>query len=49
MKLYLVVLKSLSTGMKAAQACHAMFAFTQTYPEATERWRHDNNIVVLEH
>ncbi len=49
MKLYIVVLKSLSAGLKAAQACHAMFAFTQAYPVKTKEWSEHNNIVVLEH
>jgi hypothetical protein len=48
-KLYIVVLKSLSTGLKCAQACHALHAFTRAYPDATEQWEADNNIVVLEH
>lgn len=48
-KLYIIVLKSLSTGLKAAQACHALHAFTQTYPDITRAWEADNNIVVLEH
>ena len=49
MKLYLIVMRSLSAGMKAAQACHAMHAFTQAHPAITAEWQRDNNIVVLEH
>ncbi len=32
MKLYIVVLKSLSAGLKCAQACHAMHAFIAAHP-----------------
>lgn len=46
-KLYVIVLATLSAGLKAAQACHALHAFTQTHPEATRAWEPDNNIVVL--
>lgn len=49
MKLYIVVLRSLSTGLKCAQACHALHAFTHAYPDKTAAWESDNNIVVLEH
>lgn len=49
MKLYIIVHPALSTGLKCAQACHALFAFTQTYPLKTLAWAKDNNIVVLEH
>lgn len=49
MKLYIIVLRSLSTGLKCAQACHAMHAFTSTYPDQTREWEDSNNIVVLEH
>lgn len=49
MKLYIVVLKSLSVGLKAAQACHAMHAFTLAYPEKCAAWHEQSsNIVVLE-
>lgn len=49
-KLYIVVLRSLSTGLKAAQACHAMRAFIAAYPEIDADWyQNSNNIVVLEH
>jgi hypothetical protein len=47
MKLYVIVNESLATGLKMAQACHALVAFTQAYPEITSEWMHDNNIVVL--
>lgn len=49
MKLYIIVLKSLSVGLKCAQACHAMHAFTRQFPEATAAWEPENNVVVLEH
>lgn len=48
MKLYLVVQAALSNGMKCAQACHALHAFTRAFPEETARWEADSNIVVLE-
>jgi peptidyl-tRNA hydrolase len=50
MKLYVVVGKALSAGLKAAQACHAMHAFTSS-PEHTDivrTWEQSNNIVVLQ-
>lgn len=49
MKLYIVVSNSLSAGLKCAQACHAMHAFTLAHPDATREWEAHNNIVVLEH
>ena len=50
MKLYIIVLKTLSSGLKCAQACHALRAFTQAYPELDKEWYEtSNNIVVLEH
>jgi hypothetical protein len=50
MKLYIVVAAALSVGLKAAQACHAMRAFTAAYPHLDAYWFHEhNNIVVLEH
>lgn len=48
-KLYVIVRSTLSAGLKAAQACHAMHAFIRNHPEETARWEHDNNIVVLEY
>ena len=49
-KLYIIVLKSLSSGLKAAQACHAITAFTFAHPEKARDWfENSNNIVVLEH
>lgn len=48
MKLYIIVKQSLSTGLKCAQACHAMHAFTQAYPDLTEAWEPSNNVVVLQ-
>lgn len=47
MKLYVIVDASLSTGMKCAQACHAVVAFQEAFPAITSEWKHDNNIVVL--
>ena len=48
-KMYIIVLKSLSSGLKAAQACHALHLFTLSFPDITRAWEVDNNIVVLEH
>ena len=49
-KLYIIVLSSLSAGMKAAQACHALRAFGANYPNIDRDWYEtSNNIVVLEH
>lgn len=47
MKLYVIVDEALSTGLKCAQACHAVVAFQDAYPTITAEWKHDNNIVVL--
>lgn len=48
-KLYIVVLRSLSTGLKCAQACHALRAFVGEYPEIDADWyATSNNIVVLQ-
>ena len=49
MKLYIIVSRALSTGLKCAQACHAMHAFTLAYPDITREWEESNNVVVLEH
>lgn len=49
-KLYIIVLKSLSSGLKAAQACHAARAFQEEHTAIEADWyRTSNNIVVLEH
>ena len=49
-KLYIVVLATLSAGMKAAQACHALRAFGAVYPDIDRDWYEtSNNIVILEH
>ena len=49
-KLYIIVLASLSAGLKAAQACHAMRAFVGEYPTLEKEWYEvSNNIVVLEY
>lgn len=50
MRLYVIVQKALSTGLKIAQACHALAAFGELYRKPYETWyRESNNIVVLEH
>lgn len=50
MKLFLVVDRALSAGMKAAQACHAMAAWQLAHPEWTRDWmERSNTLVVLQH
>ena len=50
MKLYIVVDRALSAGMKAAQACHAMAAWHLCHPEWTREWMNTSNtLVVLQH
>jgi peptidyl-tRNA hydrolase len=50
MKLYIVVDRALSAGMKAAQACHAMAAWHLCHPEWTREWMNaSNTLVVLQH
>ena len=49
MKLYIVVEKALSAGLKCAQGIHAAFAFDQDYPALRQEWfTQHNNIVVLQ-
>ena len=49
MKLFVVVDKTLTTGLKAAQGIHAAFAFAREYPVLSTYWQQEhNNIVVLE-
>jgi hypothetical protein len=49
-KLYVVVDSALKSGLKIAQACHAMRSFAAKYPELELDWyQNSNNIVVLEH
>ena len=49
-KLYIIVLDTLSAGLKAAQACHALRAFGASYPDIDREWYEvSNNIVILEH
>lgn len=48
-KLYIVVLRALSTGLKIAQACHALRAFTDQHADIDADWyATSNNIVVLQ-
>lgn len=50
MKLYIVVSTALSVGLKCAQACHALRAFIEAYPDIDRQWfAESNNIVILEH
>ena len=49
MKLFVVVDKTLSTGLKAAQGIHAAFLFGVEYPVISAYWYAEhNNIVVLQ-
>jgi peptidyl-tRNA hydrolase len=48
-KLYIVVRADLPPGDRAAQSCHAAFAFAMRHPTEAGRWFWDsNNIVLLE-
>ena len=48
-KLYIVLSSTLSSGLKIAQACHALRQFTGEYPHIDEFWfRESNNIVCLQ-
>ena len=49
MKLYVIVKKTLTTGLKCAQAIHAFRAFCGEYPHLEAYWHTEhNNIVVLQ-
>lgn len=49
MKLYIVLSAALTSGLKIAQAVHAMRQFTGEYPHIDAYWfRESNNIVCLE-
>ena len=49
-KLYIVLDSELASGLKMAQACHAMRAFIDEHSELDKAWfSESNNIVVLEH
>lgn len=49
-KLYIIVLDTLSAGLKSAQACHALRAFGASYPDIDLDWYNtSNNLVILEH
>lgn len=49
-KLFIVVDKALSPGLKIAQALHAFRAFIAAHADIERQWFLDsNNIVVLEH
>src|SRR5690348_89416 len=48
-KLYIVSRADLPPGDRAAQSCHAAFAFAMRHPNEAGRWFWDsNNIVLLE-
>jgi peptidyl-tRNA hydrolase len=48
MKLYVVVRSDLRPGLQAAQACHALHAFSHLHPEVDEKWAPSPNLVVLQ-
>lgn len=49
MKLYVIVAAALATGLKMAQACHALRQFAEEYPELDQAWfEQSNNLVVLQ-
>jgi hypothetical protein len=49
MKMYVIVKKTLTAGLKCAQAIHAFRAFCGEYPHIDEYWyKESNNIVVLQ-
>ena len=49
MKLYIILEKELNSGLKMAQACHAMAKFGEQYPIVYETWyTESNNIVILQ-
>lgn len=48
-RMYVVVRDALSSGLKAAQACHALTAFTFAHPQRTREWfESSNHLVVLQ-
>lgn len=46
-KLYVVVDEALSPGQQLAQAVHAAFQLSVTYPTAIARWHEDSNFLVV--
>ncbi len=47
-KLYIVVRRDLAPGAQCAQACHAMSAFADAFPDAHRQWHRDGqNLVVV--
>ena len=48
-RLYILVRSDLNPGLMAAQACHAVAAFADSYPTEHAAWHRGNcNLVVLE-
>lgn len=48
-KLYIVIAARLASGLKIAQACHALRSFTAEHPVIDQFWHQEsNNIVCLE-
>ena len=49
-RLYVVVDANLPSGLKMAQACHALRAFVAEHPDVERQWfEKSNNLVILEH
>ena len=49
MRLYIVVSQALSSGLRAAQACHAIVAFGKEHPMISKDWyENSNNVVILQ-
>jgi len=46
-KLYIVVRGDLETGLRAAQACHALREFVAEHPAADQQWFATSNTIVL--
>jgi len=48
-RLYIIVDRTLSAGLKMAQACHALRAFVGEHPMIDQTWHSEsNNLVVLQ-
>jgi peptidyl-tRNA hydrolase len=46
-RLYIVVRADLPPGLMAAQAVHAAFHFSQSYPDMVTRWLNASNYLVI--
>ncbi len=48
-RLYVIVLKSMSSGLKIPQALHSFHAFHREHPGIVAEWERDENLVILQH